>query len=497
MASDTELARGATAPPPEASDSAETSPSRPDWRGILVPVLLVLCAGFLRFANLDHPGRQYFDEVYYADDSADYLELGVESGRAVHPMVGKWLIAAGIAAAGDSSFGWRVSAAVAGTLTVLALYLVALRLFRRRGVAALAAFLLAIDGIAFTASRISMLDAFLGLFLVVGFLLLLVDRDRQWADPPGSGDVGAGVFAGTTPIAPRARVAAGVVLGLAVATKWSALLAIGGAGLFVLGSEFLWHRRVAGRVAAGWWRPLVSAGVTLVLVPITVYLLSYMSWFANYENTQPGVRRCGERATQTECVASPAVIFGDWLGEQADNYRFHRDLEAEHRYRAEAWTWPVLARPVAYYYESCRPDRAEDSEPCVVAENNVEEILGIGNPAIWWTALVFGYPLLAVGMWRRDWRAWAIATFLLAQFLPWLVAPRPLFLFYTVPLVPFVVLALTYGTTRLARTDGLRWLPAAVAALATAGFVFWWPILAGAEISEGAWRLRILFDSWI
>lgn len=495
MASDTDVLEATETPRP-ASAAAPSAPRARAWLRVGLPLLLVLTSGALRFDDLASPDRQYFDEVYYAEDSADYLDLGVESGRAVHPMVGKWLIATGIALAGNDSLGWRLMPAVAGTLTVLALYLAGLRLFRRRGIAALAALLLSLDGIAFTASRIAMLDAFLGLFVVAGFWLLLVDRDRLWSTPHRSDDApGGSALAGSTPLAPWPRLAAGVVLGVALATKWSALLAIGAAGLIVLGSEYAWRRRVAGSPFAGWWRPLASAAVTLVVIPLAVYVMSYASWFANYERTQPGVQRCGEDAV--ECAVSLGAVFGDWLGEQVANYEFHRDLEAEHRYRAEAWTWPVLSRPVAYYYESCKPDRAADADPCVVREGDVAEILGIGNPGVWWVALVIGYPLLALGMWRRDWRAWAIAAFLLGQYVPWLIAPRPLFLFYTVPVVPFVALSSAYAAMRLGSRVGLRWVPGAVGAVAVAGFVFWWPIFVGEEISEGAWRLRILFDSWI
>lgn len=473
----------------------------PNWVRIGLPVLLVLVSGGLRFQNLSYPDRQYFDEIYYAEDAGDYLELGVEGGRAVHPPVGKWLIAGGIATFGDNSLGWRVASAAAGTATVLILYLAGVRLFRRRGIAAMAAMLLSLDGMAFTASRISMLDVFLGLFVVTGFWLLLVDRDRLWAFAARAGDDSPAAerrvpeMATATPLFATPRLWAGAAFGLAFSTKWSALLAIGAAGLFVFGSEYAWRRRTAGTIRAGWWRPLVSAALTLVGIPLVIYLLTYIPWFANYENTQPGTRRCED--TAVECVATPSNIFGDWVGEQAANYRFHRDLEAEHRYRAEAWTWPVMSRPVAYYYESCKADRDDDAEPCVVEENQVEEILGIGNPALWWPALAFGYPLIAWGMWRRDWRAWAIATFLLGQFVPWLIAPRPLFLFYTVPLVPFVALSTAYGASVLGDRDGLRWLPGALLGVAALGFLFWWPIFVGAPLSEGAWRLRILFNSWI
>ena len=70
----------------------------------------------LRFWNLGTPDSLVFDEVYYVDGARDYLAGGVEetNGAAefvVHPPLGKWLIALGIALFGDTSYGWRIASA--------------------------------------------------------------------------------------------------------------------------------------------------------------------------------------------------------------------------------------------------------------------------------------------------------------------------------------------------------------------------------------------------
>ncbi|HSH23148.1 MAG TPA: phospholipid carrier-dependent glycosyltransferase, partial [Acidimicrobiales bacterium] len=154
---------------------------------MLVPVGIVVLAATLRFADLATPSRLYFDEVYYANDARSMLETGVEVQRPAHPPLGKWLIAAGIAVAGFEPMGWRLAGAAAGTLTVLVTYLGAVRLFRRRWPAALAALLVVFDGLALTMSRIAMLDVFVGLFVATGFWLVVValDRGRRWVAPLG------------------------------------------------------------------------------------------------------------------------------------------------------------------------------------------------------------------------------------------------------------------------------------------------------------------------
>jgi dolichyl-phosphate-mannose-protein mannosyltransferase len=483
---------------PGVADDAPAPPRAPDERtravaALLVPLLLLAVAGTLRFYRLAEPDRIYFDETYYAQDAREYLDRGVEEDFAVHPSVGKWLLATGIAAFGYDSFGWRFAAAVAGTLTVLVVYLAGLRLFRHRGIAALAAFLLTVDGLAFTMSRIAMLDIFLALFVVTGFWLLLVDRDRQWAGVPPPGTTALVDHEAPSQGLPRRphlfRWLAGVAFGLAVATKWSALLAIAVAGLFVLVSEVAWRRRLTGRWLVKPWRIVASGLLTLVVVPAVVYVASYAGWFANFADTRVGAPRCPDGA----CNASAVEVAKAWWGEQGEIYRFHRDLTADHPYRASARTWPTLSRPVAYYYESC----TSGDDDCVVDEGNVAEILGIGNPAIWWLALAT-YPLLVYfGVRDRDWRAWAILAFLLGQYLPWLFASRPLFLFYMTPGVAFIALSLAYVAWRTLAQPLLRWVPAALAVVAVAAFLFWYPLYAGLEIPRGAWELRMLTDSWI
>ncbi len=459
-----------------------------------LPLLLVALAAFLRFVDLGDPPRIYFDETYYAGDANEYLQRGVEEEFAVHPPVGKWVLAAGIALFGNDSFGFRAGAAFAGTLTVLVTYLAALRLFRQRGLAALAALLVTLDGLALTMSRIAMLDVTLALFVVTGFWLLLVDRDRQWAlieglPPPAEGE------RRTLPSRSASLgLLAGLAFGLGFATKWSAMLAIAAAGLFVLGSELAWRKRITGRFLVAPWRIVASGVLTLLVVPTLIYVASYASWFSNYELTRPGRKVCSEQA----CNVSATAIARGWWKEQRQIVRFHLNLEATHPYRASALTWPVLGRPVAYYYETCKPDRdVEEDGACQVSAGKVAAIHGLGNPAIWWTALL-AYPVvLWGGVVRRDWRAWAILLFILLQYVPWLFASRPVFLFYATPIVPFMALALVYAAERTLAHPRLRWAPAVIGVLAVGAFVFWYPVLAGLEISEGAWRLRMLLPSWI
>ena len=484
------MSTGAGAPhlPTAGSDGAE--PTRDARRrralAVLLPFALLAVAGTLRFYRVGEPPAIYFDETYYVTDARSLLDVGTEEGFAVHPPLGKWLIAGGIALLGDRPVGWRAAVALAGSATVVMTYLAGLRLFRRRGVAALAAVLLAVDGLAFTMSRIAMLDAFLALFVVTGFWLLLVDRDARWRRDPSPED-GA---EGSDPRPCRVyRWLAGVAFGLALATKLSALSAIGAAGLLVLGSELAARRRATGSPWTRAWAPAGSAVVTLLVVPAAIYVASYAGWFANFSDTRVGREQCPDGV----CDASATDVVAAWVGEQRAILAFHRDLEAPHPYRSPAGEWLLLRRPVAYHYEACGAGDAD----CTIPVGTVAHVLGVGNPLLWWLALL-AYPALVwLGVARRDWRAWALLVFLAGQYVPWLLAQRPLFLFYLTPVVPFMALAVAHVCEQLAVRHGWRWVPWAVAVVAVAAFVFLYPVLAALPIDPDAWQRRMLFDTWI
>lgn len=416
-----------------------------------MPLLLVLLAGGVRFARLDEPDRIYFDEVYYVGDAQEYLRQGVEEVRPAHPPVGKWLIAGGIAVAGDDSFGWRVAPALSGTLTVLVTYLLGLRLLRRQVPAAMAGLFVALDGLAFTMSRIGMLDVFVGLFVSLGALLLVVDRDH-----PGR----------------RWRLLAGVSFGLAVGTKWSAALALLIA-LVVLVARDRSLRRVL---------------VPLVIVPVAVYVLGYSGWYASYANTEESVEQCEEG----RCGTAPTDRIVGLVDEHRELVDFHLHLEPKHPYRSPAWQWPLLQRPVLTYFERCP---RSDGEACRVADGMRARIVTLGNPALWWS-FALASPFLAWwALRRRDGSAAFLLAFAVGQWAPWLLT-KPGYLFYMVPVVPFMALGLAYALDRVPRRRIRVATGATVLSLTVAAFAFWYPVWSGVETTKPVQDDRMWFDSW-
>ncbi|MGN6657311.1 MAG: phospholipid carrier-dependent glycosyltransferase, partial [Rhodanobacter sp.] len=159
-----------------------------DWlnpHSWMVTVVVVVIGAILRFQGLSKPKGYIFDEVYYPTDAWDMIHHGVEwdektNGPAyvVHPPLGKWLIALGELKFGNTELGWRFPAAVAGTLMILILIRVAYRMFHSVLLAGTAGLLMALDGFQLVLSRTSLLDIFLGLFVLASFAAMVLDRDQ-------------------------------------------------------------------------------------------------------------------------------------------------------------------------------------------------------------------------------------------------------------------------------------------------------------------------------
>jgi dolichyl-phosphate-mannose-protein mannosyltransferase len=445
-------------------------------KAILVVFAVTALAGILRVYRLGSPPEKVFDEIYYASDGCwytgeDFRECGLDTDVErswVHPPLGKTIIGWGIDIFGNRSVGWRVAAAAAGTLTVAFVGALAFLLTGSAVWAGAAALLMATENLHFVQSRIAMLDVFLAMFVVLGFLLLVADRTRRERDeqpdeathPPG----------GMGPL----RLAAGAALGASVAGKWSGVLALAAAAVLALAWERTRRKRAA--LSHPGLRAVREEGLGLLLaflvVPLVVYAAAWIPW-----------------------LQDRGFSFTEWIRHHGDMANYHFNLSTIgddgkpiHPYMSEAWTWFFLRRPVAYYWHG--------------TDRTGTEILGIGHPFLFWGALLV-IPYLAL-TWegKRDWRAGAILVPILAQYVPWLAVRRPLFLFYLTPVTPFLALGTMYLLRDLAalRMRGRRVGVVGVAVVIAASvgvFAFFWPVLVGQTVSFEAWKDRMWFDGWV
>ncbi len=176
---------------------------------------------------------------------------------------------------GSYPFAWRLPGVIVGALTVGVLFLLGRILFRRRTVGVLVGLFVLLDGMFFVQSRIAMNDVFTGFFILAAYLVFawLWIRQRSWR-----------AFVLLMPLV-------GVLLGLALSSKWVAAYAIGALGILVLvrsalGRLLLIVAMIGLTCVLGWMGlavpegsaasgnllfALIMIGLTLGTVVVTVY----------------------------------------------------------------------------------------------------------------------------------------------------------------------------------------------------------------------------------
>ena len=407
----------------------------------IAPISLIIAfALILRLWRLNLPKGYIFDEVYYAKNANSLIRNGVElnaQGQAefiVHPPLGKWLIGIGIKVFGNDEFGWRISAAVIGTLSVVLIYLITKELFKSVFLSNIAAALMAFDGLALVMSRVALLDIFLIFFILLAFYFLI--KNNIWLS--------------------------GVAIGLAASTKWSAIFLIPFFILLTINyfqiEPVKWLKRAA----------------QYIFLPSLVYLLSWSGWIFTSGGWD---RQSGSNVFTSLWKYHTAIL------------DFHRNLVETHSYAANPWSWLILGRPTSFFYET--------PSGCGVSSCS-QEILAIGTPILWWAgifaiAFTFGFFVK-----NRDRISMIILAGIAGTYLPWfLIQSRTTFYFYAISILPFLILALIYSFNWALKYGDYRKQIIGFLVVVALNFIYFLPILLGIEIPYSQWLSRMWLKSWI
>lgn len=395
------------------------------WTAILSLGFLLLC-----LIRLTIPSQLYFDEIHYVPAARKLLELSGPANRE-HPMLGKEIIAAGIALFGDTPFGWRIFSVLAGTGAMFAF-------MRAMWFASLSRFAVLAGGILLATSfplfihaRIAMLDIYMAAFLMLGlWQCAAAMREAETA---------------------RWRLAlAGTALGCAMASKWTAVpvAILPGLGFLILrmkcaGSDFLTARR--GPPVPG--ITLLEAALWLGLLPLAVYFLSFAPMFF-YDN---------ERMTLSGLLPFQFTMVD-----------LQESVKQPHAYQSQWYQWVSNWRAIWYLYE-----------PVDGAQRGV---LLIGNPF----TMLAGLPALAwcafAGAFRRRWDALAIALLYAVSIGLWIVAAKPVqFYYHYLVSSCFLMAALALALAEFWKS-GRKWWALAAIGLSLALFAWFFPILSAAPL---------------
>jgi dolichyl-phosphate-mannose--protein O-mannosyl transferase len=429
----------AHAPTSPADTAPPAHPRDPLGWCVLLTGLYALIAGW----RLASPSIPFFDEVHYLPAARSLVSLWtVGYGPLLnpeHPMLGKELIALGIALGGDNPVGWRIMPMIFGVLALFAAMRALWHLSADRFATIAFGVLLATGFHLFIQSRIAMLDVFMAAFLAVAAW--------QFAAACAQPETG------------RWRLAlTGLALGCAMGAKWNAIPLAVLPGLIFFAARLSAGRRrlfLSRRGAPVPGITLVEAFVWLGIVPLVAYALTFLPGYWLGEYLRP----------------SPLAEMG-LIGFHGEILALQKQVLAPHDYQSIWPQWVMNTRGIWYLYE--------------VVDGAQRGVLLIGNPL----TMLLGLPALAwclvSGAWRGNRAKLAAVIGYGASLGLWLIAPKSVQFYYHY-FVPhfFLLAALALSLSDLRRTGRGKWLAWGTLAASAGLFALFYKVLSAAPL-EGA-----------
>lgn len=394
----------------------------------------------------------YFDELYHARTAYEHLN-GMDPYENSHPPLGKIFIMLGIAVFGMNPFGWRIVGALFGVAMMPLFYMLAKRILKKSEYALLLSILFAFDFMHFTQTRIATIDVYAVFFIMLmyyfmyEFYCISFFRD--------------GLKASLKPLA-----LAGVAFALGAATKWICIYA--GIGLAVLLVFSFFERYKEYKAGEGdksaliinIIKTLLWCCVFYILVPVAVYLLSYLPYYLS----------------EAQHTLSDVWQYQEFM------FSYHSGLNVTHPYQSAWWQWPFTFVPMWYYYGS--------SEQL----GYVSTLTASGNPAVWWVCTLLMMALVVLrlsGKLKKEHGLTVIFIAALANYLPWTLVTRCTFIYHFFASVPFIILGGGYVTMYIEKLkpgyEKFKWVWAGICVLL---FLLMYPGLSG--LSVPMWYARIL-----
>ncbi|NLO47416.1 MAG: phospholipid carrier-dependent glycosyltransferase [Clostridiales bacterium] len=406
----------------------------------------------LPVVTTDYLYNSYFDEIYHARTALEHIE-NIYPYEVSHPPLGKIIIGLGIRLFGMNPFGWRFIGTLFGILMLPILYVFLKNMFGKLMVAICGTLLFAFDFMHFVQTRIATIDTY-GVFFILLMFYFMYRYLTQFYDTP---------FRKTLfPL-----FLSGLCFGIGAASKWTVIY--GGAGLCALYVirqflRFRYYAKIGKKKSFGLYLcgTLAVSIVFFVLIPVTVYILSYIPY-----GTAKGMK-----------IGEGMLFSKDFLQIVWENQKFmfsyHSKLVAEHPYSSEWWKWIINLRPILYYLQK-------------FGDGTKSAFAAFGNPVVWWTGIGAMIAMVLAVIKRRDKIALMILIGYISQLFPWIIISRIAFIYHYFPNVIFIVLGISYMFNDLCEIRRNKFsVSVPLLTLCALGmFIIFFPVLTGIRVD--AW----------
>ncbi len=397
------------------------------WKNV-VPLIGFVLALTMRLWHLGTPPQIVSDEVSFVNDGWSYVTH--QNYFDPHPPLGKLEIGLVMKFFGYHPVAWRMVDVVGGALIIPLLWWVTWRLTKRRVAANIAALLALLDGLMLVDSRLGLINIPYVLASLAAFACLLKAFDTSRAG--------------------RWLWFAGTLLGMALATKWLAVL-VGIPMLILWAWPHVFGQKLQSRSQHDW----VAGCFSLVIWPMVVYGLVFVihySW-----------------------LGTPSTFFSTNL--QMLNYHLSVPSIGDPN-RQPWWGWLLAWRPFPYWTD--------------VSSGRVSLIRSLPNPFIWWSGALLFLSSLVQGW--RDGLGRLLNTLLLFAWIPFVFIHRIMYSYHALLFDVWLIVFVSVALGKL--WDRHRRLVLTYLTLTLAVFIWFAPWYLNIPLSPHQQKLRQWLPGW-
>lgn len=399
-------------------------------KGFLVSVTVIsVTSALLRLVRITFPSSRVFDEVYSPDFAWKFLHG--ESFFDVHPILAEIPHAIGLTLFGDTPLGWRFSPWIWGILFCWGAAYAAYLISNKRLVGVVAALLVSLDAAFFVYGRTGLPDMFLLSQLALSIAFFFASMRTE-----------------SVKKAYWAALLSGIFMGNHISTKWLGLAVLGSVWFWILLNMFLAKRKNEGKYSGEVLLPKIKT-VFLPVFFLLVPFLTYVFWLV------PLIKWQGTwTATWDKVVWWHKSVLG-----------YHENLTATHPYGSKWWQWPLLLKPVLFFWE---------------AEGNGRRVINAtGNVVLWWSGFVAVFAGFVSMLKKFNPKVLWLAVSVLVFWLPWAFISRVSFNYHYFSSFFFEILLLSIALVFLVKQEKYKAFVYSFLILATIGFVILYPTVTG------------------
>lgn len=446
--------------------------------------LLIACVAlFVRFYQLGDINKPVFDEVYFPKFAYQYIQQ--QPFFHSHPPLAKYVLQGAITlyhalpwvnepTLGSVDFSqlnplsYRWANALFGFFAAIFFTLSAWKLSRSHFIASLVFAFTCLDGALIVASRFGLSNVHILFWGSLSFYLtILTLQKKSWVYP----------------------VLLSLSLGCVICVKWSGLsywaLSLTIFIILLLAKLCALTPHPQTKISSISYQRFAGIFMLIVGLPILVYSLL---WIPDLKLN-----------TKYDFVETHQQFF---------SYHKNRVAQDAHPYCSKWYNWPLMQRPISYYFEKL---------PTVNDQQCYKNIHSFGNPFLyWWSSLA----MLVLTLWlvpqlinivksvvRREQpcitQQQFISLFIVcgyfACWLPWTLVSRCTFLYHyqSASVFSFFALALVLSQLQNGKSKYARFTVVIILLSVFLSFIYWLPFQLGIPLEKSAFYQRMWFSSWI